>query len=128
MFTYLNRKGQSTLEYAVLIAVVVAALIAMQTYIKRGVQGKFKQASDDIGEQFSPGASTYNYTTTTNIGSTEAVASGAVAVAGGTAPTADAAGVTTTNTRQDINRTGSEHVGIYDNPNEFWPQDAPAAE
>ncbi len=35
-----NRKAQSTLEYAILVAVVVAALITMRTYMKRGVQGK----------------------------------------------------------------------------------------
>ncbi len=56
MITYLNgRKGQSTLEYAVLIIIIIAALIAIQTYIKRGVQGRLKSASDDIGDQFSPG-------------------------------------------------------------------------
>ena len=53
----LNRVlGQSTVEYAVLIAVVVGALIAMQIYMKRGVQGKLRSATDDIGEQFSPTA------------------------------------------------------------------------
>ena len=52
----LNKKrGQSTLEYAVLIIVIIAALIAIQTYIKRGVQGRLKSASDDIGDQYSPG-------------------------------------------------------------------------
>ena len=48
----LNHKGQSTLEYAVLIAVVVAALLAIQIYMKRGVEGKLRSASDDIGQQF----------------------------------------------------------------------------
>jgi hypothetical protein len=49
-------QGQSTLEYAVVIAVVVSALLAMQIYMKRGAQGKLRQATDDIGEQFSPTA------------------------------------------------------------------------
>ena len=49
------RQGQSTLEYAVLIIVIIAALAAIQTYIKRGVQGRLKSASDDIGDQYSPG-------------------------------------------------------------------------
>ena len=59
------RKGQSTLEYAVLISVVVAALIAMQIYMKRGVQGKLRDATDQVGEQYAPGrvGSTYNTTT-----------------------------------------------------------------
>ena len=56
MIAYLNKKrGQSTLEYAVLITVIIAALIAIQTYIKRGVQGRLKSATDDIGDQYSPG-------------------------------------------------------------------------
>jgi len=56
MLQYLNRKrGQSTLEYAVLIVVIIGALLTIQTYIKRGVQGRLKSASDDIGDQFSNG-------------------------------------------------------------------------
>lgn len=49
------RKGQNTLEYALLIAAVVAGVIAMQYYVKRGFQGKVKDSSDQIGEQFHPG-------------------------------------------------------------------------
>ena len=56
-----KKAGQSTLEYAVVIAVVVAALLAMQIYMKRGAQGKLRQATDDIGEQFSPTAYRGNF-------------------------------------------------------------------
>lgn len=58
MFKFLNkrkRKGQSTLEYAVLIIIIIGALLSIQVYIKRGVQGRLKQATDDVGEQFSVG-------------------------------------------------------------------------
>jgi uncharacterized protein (UPF0333 family) len=56
MMMHLTKKrGQSTLEYAILIIVIIAALISIQTYIKRGVQGRLKSATDDIGDQFSPG-------------------------------------------------------------------------
>ena len=48
-------KGQSTLEYAVLIIIVIGALLSIQVYIKRGVQGRLKSAADDIGDQYSPG-------------------------------------------------------------------------
>lgn len=72
----LNRKAQSTLEYAVIIAVVVAALIAMQAYVKRGLQGKFRQASDDIGEQYSPARTTSNQAITSHVTSTENVTLG----------------------------------------------------
>ena len=46
-------KGQSTLEYAVLVVIIIAALLSLQTYIKRGVQGRLRKSTDDIGEQFS---------------------------------------------------------------------------
>ena len=60
MFKCLNkRKGQSTLEYAVLIVIVIAALLAMNQYIKRGIQGRLKSATDDVGDQFSSGNTNY---------------------------------------------------------------------
>ena len=54
----MNKRAQSTLEYALMIAVVVGALIAMQVYVKRGLQGKLKDSTDQIGEQYSPGYTT----------------------------------------------------------------------
>ena len=53
-----SKRAQSTLEYAILIAVVVGALIGMQTYVKRGLQGRLKAATDDVGTQFEPALST----------------------------------------------------------------------
>ena len=58
MFKFLNRrrkKGQSTLEYAILVIVVLAALLSIQVYIKRGLQGGLKSSGDQMGDQFSPG-------------------------------------------------------------------------
>jgi hypothetical protein len=52
-----KKKAQSTLEYAVLIIIVIGALLSIQVYIKRGVQGRLKSATDDIGDQFSVGNS-----------------------------------------------------------------------
>jgi len=108
MFINLHKKGQSTLEYAVIIAVVVAALIAMQTYVKRGLQGRLRQASDDIGEQFSPGYTTANHTTTSSINSTEVVT-------GGSQPT------TNTMTTQAQNTSIVENVSAADGDHEYWP-------
>ena len=68
MFKLLNsrrRKGQSTLEYAILIIIIMAALLSIQTYIKRGIQGRLKSATDDIGDQFSVGNTNVFKTTTT---------------------------------------------------------------
>ena len=58
-----RHKGQSTLEYAMIIAVVVAALLAMNIYMKRGVQGKLRESIDSVGEQYDAGEVTSKYTT-----------------------------------------------------------------
>lgn len=50
----LSRKAQSSVEYAFIIAVTVAAFIGVQTYMRRGIQGKMKEATDSIGRQFEP--------------------------------------------------------------------------
>ncbi len=50
-----HRRGQSTLEYAVLVIIIVGALLTVQNYIKRGVQGRLKSSTDDIGDQYSEG-------------------------------------------------------------------------
>ena len=45
------------IEYAVLIAVVVAALIGMGLYAKRSLMGKWRGAGDafGFGQQYEPG-------------------------------------------------------------------------
>ena len=48
----INRRGQSALEYAVLLAVIVAALVAMQVYVKRAASGRLKESADDLGSQY----------------------------------------------------------------------------
>jgi len=62
------RKAQSTLEYALLITVVVGVLLTMQSYIKRGMQGNLRDTTNQIGDQYSPGITTGTYTL--NSGST----------------------------------------------------------
>ncbi len=42
----LGKKGQNTAEYAILIGLVIAGALAMQTYVKRGMQGRVHDASD----------------------------------------------------------------------------------
>lgn len=44
-------KSQSFLVYAALIAFVVAALLAMSSYIQRSVQGTYKAAGDAFGDE-----------------------------------------------------------------------------
>jgi hypothetical protein len=45
-------RGQSLMEYTVLAACIAAALWGMQHYIKRSVQGKVKQAADEVSEPY----------------------------------------------------------------------------
>ena len=50
----LNRKGQSTLEYIVYFTIILAVFISIQTYFKRGVQGRWKAHIDELGDQYDP--------------------------------------------------------------------------
>ncbi|MFZ5800497.1 MAG: hypothetical protein ACOY3D_03845 [Candidatus Omnitrophota bacterium] len=86
MYRKHQRSAQSTLEYAVLIVLVAVAVIATQTYIKRAMQGRLRSSADDVGEQFSPGASNVLTTITSN-----------------------------SVTQEDSNRTGSMSTIISDN-------------
>ena len=49
-----QKRGQSVLEYALIVAVVVVALIAIVNYMGRSMKGRLKQSSDSIGKQFDP--------------------------------------------------------------------------
>ena len=42
-------RGQSTAEYVILVSIVIASVVAMQTYVKRGLQGKVKDVTDNVG-------------------------------------------------------------------------------
>ncbi len=46
--------AQSVIEYAITVAVVVGALLAIQVYFKRGVQGRLRDNVDNIGKQYDP--------------------------------------------------------------------------
>lgn len=66
-------RAESSLEYAIVILGIVAALLAMRIYITRGIQGRLKQTADELGQQYQPGSTTSNITisssgrTTTNV-------------------------------------------------------------
>ena len=44
-----NRRGQSMAEYAIVLTVVIGAIVAMQLYVKRGLQAKVKDVTDVVG-------------------------------------------------------------------------------
>lgn len=61
------RTGQTLLEFVVLFIVIIAAFLAMQNYLRRGVQGKWKESLDGMGKQYDPGANAYTtYTMDSN--------------------------------------------------------------
>ncbi len=58
------KKAQSTLEYAGLIATVVAAIITMQIFVKNSLSNKQKTSAESISEEaFNPMHTTLSETT-----------------------------------------------------------------
>ncbi len=45
-----NKRAQNFLEYAVLIAVISAALLAMSQYIQRAINARLRQAQAELDE------------------------------------------------------------------------------
>ena len=117
MFLKLNKKGQGTLEYAVIIAVVVGALLAMQVYVKRAVQGRLRQASNDIGDQFSTAG---RFETIASSDSTTDETSAPVSRIAPGAIDADLLSSTTTDVIATQTVTEQGHVAGGGSPNEFW--------
>jgi len=56
-----NKKAQQTAEYALLISLVVAAVIAMQTYAQRTIQARIRDASVYLATETSEIGSTNQY-------------------------------------------------------------------
>ncbi len=50
------RRGQTAIEFAALIVILIAAVVTMQVYVKRGIMGRARQTADSLGEQFDPKA------------------------------------------------------------------------
>ncbi len=98
-----RNKAQTTLEYAILIGVIVAGLVATQVYLKRGYQGKLKESADSMGQQFSPGYTTSHYTINNSYTSNETLK--------------DKITVSTID-KQESTKTGKEEVATSDK--EFW--------
>ena len=45
------KRAQSTLEYSILIAIVAAAILAMQAYVQRSVQANLKTIEQQINAE-----------------------------------------------------------------------------
>lgn len=87
-----NRKAQNTAEYALLIALVVAGVIAMQTYAQRAMQARIHDASVYMANatscstlglgndtQYEPYYLTSNYTVASNSVENKRLGNGLVA-------------------------------------------------
>ena len=61
-----NTKAQSALEFALVIVCVVAALLAMGKYIRRGMQGRLRLNVEPLGKQYDPNTTSGSYVTTAN--------------------------------------------------------------
>jgi Tfp pilus assembly protein PilE len=48
-----NKKAQNTAEYTILIALVIGAVVAMQTYAQRALQGRLRDAAAELATQTS---------------------------------------------------------------------------
>ncbi len=52
----LKNRGMLSLEYAVVITILIAALLAMSVYIRRAICGKLRESGDTFGygRQYAP--------------------------------------------------------------------------
>jgi uncharacterized protein (UPF0333 family) len=99
-------KGQSTLEYALLVAIIAAAVLAMQFYIKRSVEGRAKQAGDEISEPYDSelmqsSAITTRVTGRTTVGNTPVQMGEEYAV------------IQEMHQQENVTRTGAEHLNPW---------------
>ena len=49
-----KHKGQTIVEFTVIFIIILGVMITMKDYVKRGVQGRWKSATDDFGDQYDP--------------------------------------------------------------------------
>jgi len=49
-----KKRAQSTIELSMLIIIVIGVCLAAGPYVKRGIQGRWKAAADDLGDQYDP--------------------------------------------------------------------------
>ena len=61
MLKRLNKTAQTTAEYAVLIALVIGAVVAMQVYVRRGINGRIQEVVDHTGQGGDVGGTTLQF-------------------------------------------------------------------
>jgi len=109
-----RNQAQATVEYAMVVICLVGALIAMRIYIKRSIQGRLREASDSLGEQYAPRHITDSEITITQTGTTNVKAVEDEKVY----PPAQGGKIfglkTTTTTDETTNRTGHEKLDEFE--------------
>ncbi len=96
--------AQTSLEFVTIVICVIAALLAMQVYLKRSVQGRLKESADSIGKQYDPASSVSN---TTYAQDSDSTSSTQMFEEGGKIKTV----TTVTLNSSSESRTGTESVG-----------------
>lgn len=103
-----RKKGQSVLEYGILLALILAALLIMQFYVKRAYQGRLKAESDQIGEDhYAPRHTTISSRVVTNSNTTSYT--GVDTISGHSVP----AGVTVTATNSTTSSEQNESIDSF---------------
>lgn len=65
------RRAQNILEVSLLLAVIVAALVMMQIYVKRSMMGRLRAYSEKIGPKYAIGSTAGSVTTTQSLQTNE---------------------------------------------------------
>ena len=55
--------GQSAAEYAIVLTIVITAVVAMQVYVKRGLNARLKDGSDSAGDSLQRGLTSGGFPT-----------------------------------------------------------------
>ena len=66
---FIRKNGQTIQEYVILLALVATAFIAMQIYMKRGVQGRLRSLANQISPKQFDTADTTSRTEVNRVGS-----------------------------------------------------------
>lgn len=53
MSSFKKHYGQSTAEYVIVLGLIVGAVLAMQVYVKRGLQGRIREVTDTVDNVYS---------------------------------------------------------------------------
>ena len=99
-----GKRGTTVLEYAALFAIIASAIIAIQVYMQRSFQGRFRMLGDEVGPQYQPGVTAVNNNSVNHTVTNEYE----VTPPGSTDP-ADTVSVTHSIT--DVTEHRNEHVG-----------------